>query len=304
MEVEIAQIARGQHGNVVREQLLALGLAPSSIDWRVSRGRLYRVHRGVYAVGRPPTTPLEKAAAAVLACGDRSALGFGSALTAWGVWRRWDEPFEVVLAGDRRPTGIRTHRMTGLLRRDIDVEHGIRVTSPALTMLHCAPRMRPRSLIRAVNDLRRGKLLAVHDLADVVARFPLRPGAALLEPHAQTGQNPTRSYFEDDLIPFCRRFGLPIPRINHRLHGFEVDAYFEEARLVVECDGWDFHNDRQAFEDDRERDATMLLHGIVTIRITKRRLDREPEREAARLHAIIEQRLLTYTAADVLAAGR
>lgn len=77
------------------------------------------------------------------------------------------------------------------------------------------------------------------------------------------------------------------------LHGHEVDAYFEAARLVVECDGWDFHNDRQAFEDDRERDATMLLHGLATVRLTKRRLRRQPEREAARLHAIIDSRRLS-----------
>ncbi len=251
---------------------------------------LYRVFRGVFSVGRPPTTPLEKASAAVLACGDRAALGFGSALTLHGFWKRWDEPFEVVLAGDRRPQRIKTHRMTGLLRRDIDVVQGLRVTSPSLTLLHCAPQMPPTSLTRAVNDWRRAKLLTRDELADVITRFPLRPGAPLLQEHAQNTHNPTRSHFEDDFLPFCTRYGLPTPRINIMLHGHEVDAYFEEARLIVECDGWDFHNDRQAFEDDRERDATMLLHRIATIRLTKRRLRSDADREAARLHAIIEGR--------------
>jgi len=180
--------------------------------------------------------------------------------------------------------------MAGLLRRDITVEQGIRVTSPALALLHSAPRMRPKSLTRAVNDLRRAKLLTAADLADVVARFPVHPGAPLLRPHAQTTHDPTRSHFEDDFLPFCERFGLPTPRVNLTLHGFEVDAYFEAEKLVVELDGWDFHNDRAAFEDDRERDATMLLHGIATIRITWGRLHSNPEREAARLHAILAAR--------------
>lgn len=287
---QIAQIAARQHGNITRKQLLAAGLGREPIRWRVLHGRLFRVHRGVFSVGRPPTTPLERAAAAVLACGDRAALGFGSALTFWGFWKRWDEPLEVVVAGDRRPTGIRAHRMTGLLRRDITAEQSIRVTSPALTLLHCAPRMRPRSLTRAVNDWRRAKLITLADLADVARRFPLQPGAPLIRNHAETDQNPTRSDFEDDFLPFCRRYNLPTPRINIMLHGHEVDAYFEQAKLVVECDGWDFHNDRQAFEDDRERDATMLLHGIATVRITRRRLRTNPDREAARLHAIIKSR--------------
>jgi hypothetical protein len=180
--------------------------------------------------------------------------------------------------------------MTGLLRRDITIEQGIRVTSPALTLLHCGARMRPKSLSRALNDLRRAKLVTVDELADVVVRFPLQSGAPLLRPHGETTQNATASHFEDDFLPFCERFGLPTPRVNVRQYGYEVDAYFEAERLIVECDGWDFHNDRQAFEDDRERDAAMLEHGIVTIRITRRRLTGQPEREAARLHAILEQR--------------
>ena len=290
IEVKIAQIAARQLGNITRPQLLGLGMAATSITRWCRIGRLYRVFPGVFSVGRPPTTPQERASAAVLACGPRAALGFGSALTLHGFWKRWDEPFEVVLAGDRRPSNIRTHRMTGLLRRDITVEQGIKVTSPAATLLHCAPRMPAKSLTRAVNDWRRAKLITTDELADVTTRFPFHPGAPLLKPHAHTTHNPTRSHFEDDFLPFCSRYDLPTPQINIMLHGHEVDAYFEGARLVVECDGWDFHNDRQAFEDDRERDATMLLHQIATIRLTKRRLRRDPDREAARLHAIIHSR--------------
>jgi hypothetical protein len=290
MVVEIAQIARRQHGNVTRRQLLAIGMAATTIDWHVRHGRLFRVHRGVYSVGRPPTTSLEKASAAVLACGERAALGFGSALTLWGFWKRWDEPFEVVVAGDRRPAAIRTHRRAGLLRRDVRVEQGIRVTSPAVALLDMAPVIPAKSLTRHINDGRRREILTVKDLADVVERFPTHPGAPHLRPHAATTHNPTRSGFEDDFLPFCRRYNLPPPQINLPLHGYEVDAYFEDAKLIVECDGRDFHNDRQAFEDDRERDVTMLALGIATIRITWERLHQHPEREAGRLHGILDRR--------------
>jgi hypothetical protein len=286
----IAQIATGQQRNITRMQLLAVGLKDVAINYRVKAGRLHRVFNGVYAVGCPPTTPLEKAAAAVLACGDRAALSHGSAMTLWGFWKRWDEPFEVSVTADRRPKGIKVHRVAGLLRRDVRTEQGIRVTSPARTLLDMAPRIPAKSLTRFVNDGRRSGLITLEAVADVVHRFPLHPGAPRLRRHVDTKQNPTRSGFEDDFLPFCERFGLPTPRVNMMLHGFEVDAYFEAEKLIVELDGWDFHNDRGAFEDDRERDATMLMHGIVTIRITKRRLEADPEREAARLHAILEDR--------------
>ena len=33
------------------------------------------------------------------------------AMVLWGYWRQWETPFEVTLVGDRRPKGIRVHRV-------------------------------------------------------------------------------------------------------------------------------------------------------------------------------------------------
>ncbi len=44
---------RGSTGSVTRAQLLELGLSAQAIKYRLRRGRLHPVHRGVYAVGRP-----------------------------------------------------------------------------------------------------------------------------------------------------------------------------------------------------------------------------------------------------------
>jgi hypothetical protein len=117
----IAQIAAGQNGNITRRQLRALGLGDVAINYRLRIGRLFRINRGVYSVGRPPTTPLEKAAAAVLACGDHAALSHSSAMSLWGFWKRWDLPFvgqrrrRPATEGDPRPPG---NRATETRRRD------------------------------------------------------------------------------------------------------------------------------------------------------------------------------------------
>jgi Transcriptional regulator, AbiEi antitoxin/Protein of unknown function (DUF559) len=290
LDRQIAQTAASQHGNITRQQVLALGLDRHAIDHRIKIGRLYRAFPGVYCVGRPPVEPLEKAMAAVLACGPRAALSHGSAMTLWGFWKRWDEPFEVTLAGDRRPRGIRTHRSVTLLRRDVVVREGIPVTSAARALLDMAPRIPPRSLTRFVNDGRRREVLALEHLADVAARNRTHPGAPLLMAHAETTQNPTRSGGEDDFQVFCQRYGLPTPLINITLLGYEIDAYFPQEKLIVELDGWPFHRTRDKFESDREQDATMLMHGIATIRITYDRIEDDPDREAARLHRILEDR--------------
>ncbi len=57
----IAAVAAKQWGNITRRQLHELGLDDSAIAYRVRIGRLYRVFRGVYSVGHPPTTPHQRA---------------------------------------------------------------------------------------------------------------------------------------------------------------------------------------------------------------------------------------------------
>jgi hypothetical protein len=79
IEERIARLAASQHGNVTRAQLRGLGLGSDAIGYRCRSGKLFAVHLGVYAVGRPARLPLERAAAAVLACGRGAALSHRSA---------------------------------------------------------------------------------------------------------------------------------------------------------------------------------------------------------------------------------
>ena len=176
-----------------------------------------------------------------------------------------------------------------LATNDVRIHFGIRVTSPARTLLDCAPRMGVRALTRAVNDARIARRLRMLDLVDVVKRNPHHPGAARLAPLLGTGA-PTRSPLEDKFLRFCKRFGLPRPNVNTTVGGHEVDAFFEAERVIVELDGYESHSDPSTFESDRERDAHALASGLPTIRITEKRLDNAPAREAERLHAILRAR--------------
>jgi very-short-patch-repair endonuclease len=74
--------------------------------------------------------------------------------------------------------------------------------------------------------------------------------------------------------------------MNVTVCGLEVDAFWPEAKLVVELDGYGFHGHRQAFERDRERDAVLQLAGHRVIRITWRRLEREPRALAQQLRTL------------------
>lgn len=285
----IAAIAARQHGNVTRRQLLDLGLGPAAIAYRVRAGDLYRVHPGVYAVGRPPRLPLERAAAALLACGPRAALSHRSAMALWGLWKRWEFPLHVTIpAGDRRPKGITVHRPTTLTGRDLTTQLGIRVTSPARTMLDVAASLPDAQFKRTVNDALYSNYLQPNDLAELVARSEGHPGAKRLAWFVDTDDGPTRATWEDDFPAFCEHFGLPRPRLAARIGRYTTDALFEDHKVIVELDGWGSHRSRSEFESNRDRDADNLAAGHPTIRITKDRLTRTPAREAQRLHQILE----------------
>ena len=290
----IAAIAKRQGGHITAKQLRGLGLSRDAIHHRVRRGLLIAVFRGVYAVGHLPTNPIDRARGALLACGPTAALSHGSAASLYEVVQRWRLPFEVIVSGDRRPNGIRVHRSTSLLPRDIVIHQGVRVTSPALTLLHIAPGLNDSRLTRATNTLRMGQRnqLTTARIEDVLQRFPRHPGTKRLR--AVLGiarKEPTRSDLEDDFERFARRFELPPYVLNEHFCGYRVDFYFAEQQLIVETDGWDTHQTKQAFEADRLQDAEILAKtGIPTFRTTRERVRKQSAQEAARLHSALGRR--------------
>lgn len=244
----------------------------------------------MYSVGTPAATPIEHAAAAVLACGERAALSHGSALALYGLAKRWPDRPHVTAPTDRRPSKVVVHRTKALTRTDVRTQLGIRATSLARTLLDCAPTLTEKQLTRTVNEALRSPHLTEAQLADVIGRNPRHPGAKLLTQFVDSGQNPTRSDWEDDFPAWCERFGLPTPLINAIVAGREVDAYFEQEQLIVELDSWAFHRQHSSFESDRDRDADALVDGLPTVRITWTRTTARAREEADRLRAILARR--------------
>ncbi|MGH2882224.1 MAG: hypothetical protein ACRDPA_05900, partial [Solirubrobacteraceae bacterium] len=223
IEQAIAVLAGRQHGYISRAQLIAIGLGRAAIDYRVQTRRLIPVHAGVYALGYVNRTPVARAMAAVLACGEQAALSHGSAAALWGFARHWDMPFEVTAPAMRKRPGIKIHRSRVLTRRDITRQLGIRVSSPARTVLDTAPRFTGKRLSRFVNDALRTPYLHAPALADVLNRNPGHPGAKRLRPFVH---DPTNSPLEDDFVAFARRYGLPKPVTNTYLLGYEIDVLY------------------------------------------------------------------------------
>lgn len=290
LERAITDLAGRQHGFVTRRQLLRLGMSHDSVDRRIATARLIRIYAGVYAVGHRPLSPVARAAGAVLACGDDAVLSHSSAASLWGFVKNWKMPFEVTTPSVRVRRAIRTHRSSALTPTDVRTQLGIRVTSPARTILDVAPDLDKKALTRMVNEALLSSHLRRSALAELLSRCPRHPGAKRLTGFVEAPTGPTRSDLEDQFVEFTRQFGLPQPEINALVAGYEVDALFRAERLIVELDGFAFHASRAKFERDRERDADMLALNIETVRVTSNRLTAAPVKEADRLFRILSSR--------------
>ena len=283
IRIKIARVADRQYGHVTREQLLELDLPSQTIGRWIENGRLTPVHAGVYAVGHQQRTAVAMAMAAVLACGPDAVLSHDSAAALWGV-RIWPSLPEVTAPHCRRRKGIRSHRTTTLSRRDIRRHRNLRVTSPARTILDIQNRLTDHQLVRAINELRLQKHLRGAELQRLLSHS--RRIATLIDPE----QNPTRSGKEDDFVAFCRDHGLPVPRINLKLFGKEVDALFKAEKVIVEIDAWDTHKSYKSFESDRKRDSLAAEEGYLTVRVTSARLAEDPHGEAESLRRTLARR--------------
>jgi hypothetical protein len=290
-EAAIRALAARQSANISRAQLLISGLSSAAITARLRTGALVFRYLGVYALPPARYDPQAVIHAAVLAGGPTAVASHASAAWLWDFIPRYEPPPEISLpTGDRRPRHILTHRCPSLQPRDITRQHGVPTTTPARTTLDIAPRLNPKQLTRLVNDqLRRGYLKPAA-LQDVIERNPRHPGARLLIPFLETAASPTDSPLEDAFKAFVKKYGLPTPAYNFPFNGRRLDVFFAEYGVIVELDGWDFHKQHQAFEDDRERDADHLDHDLVTVRITRTRFENQPDDEAPRLIRILRKR--------------
>jgi very-short-patch-repair endonuclease len=77
------------------------------------------------------------------------------------------------------------------------------------------------------------------------------------------------------------RARLPQPEVNVRLHGYEVDLLWRDARLVVELDGSAYHDP----ERDTRKTANLMAHGWAVMRFTWRQVVNDPAWVRSRLAA-------------------
>jgi very-short-patch-repair endonuclease len=288
----LAEVAERQHGVVSGRQLAQLLYSEDTIWREATAGRLHRLHRDVYAVGHGAVSRQGQALAAVLAAGDGALLSHRSAAWLWGLTARWQQPVEVTAASPRRSrSGIRLHSAPALLPKDSASFEGVPVTAIPRTLLDFAA-VDPSYLGRALDNAKRRGLLDLGAIDAFLRRSAGFRGVARLRSALEIFRIPaiTRSGLERRFLDMVRTAGLPRPKANLFIEGYEIDMYWPAERFAVELDTYDYHGGHTAFEADRIRQDDLKLSGIEMIRVTGARLSREPGAVMQRLKLHLARR--------------
>lgn len=268
------RLASRQHGIITRRQLLRLGWSEDQIDgcaW------LLPLHRGVFAVGSSALREEGRLLAAVAATRPRAWLSHTSAAYLWGLIAVPSGDVHVTTrAGARGGAGIEAHRSRTLLPHHRTVLRGVPTTTLPKTIVDAAALLSLDDLVRATATAHRERRLTPRQLQRALDEHHGARGTKNVRLLLDDGLMVTRSEFERRFLAFVAANGWPRPRVNRHVLGHRADFHWPTVGLVVEADGFAFHRDRLAFEDDHDRDLDWQTGGLTVRRITWRQLTRTP----------------------------
>jgi very-short-patch-repair endonuclease len=289
---EAWRLAASQHGVVSRRQLLELGLSPQAIQHRIKRGRLHRVDRGVYSVGRPELSQRGRWMAAVIACGPGAVLSHGSAAALWGIDEERGRLIDVAVPASSRcrREGVRTHRCRSLKQTHVARNDGIPVTTVIRTLVDNAAHLDRAAMERAVNEADRLGLVDPESLRSALDFCGGVPGVASLRTLLDRRTfRLTDSDLERRFLAIVDATGLARPLTRQRLNGFRVDFHWPDLGLVVETDGLRYHRTPAQQARDRVRDQAHTAAGLVPLRFTHEQVRYEPDHVRRTLEAVVRR---------------
>jgi predicted transcriptional regulator of viral defense system/very-short-patch-repair endonuclease len=298
LDARIAGLAEQQHGVVARRQLAAYGAGREAIEIRLRRGRLHRLHPGVYAVGHRSLSVQGRWIAAVLASGPGAVLSHASAAAHWGIRGSGGGAIDVTTAKKCRSSGSIRRRFSLLPDDETTIVDAIPVTTVPRTIFDLAatsPIDQVESMLREAEYRRLYDRLS---LVDLLERYPRRRGGpsvrAALQRIERLPPGRPKSPLEERFLSFLRQHGLPRPRLNDWIavgsKRFQVDCHWPGTGQLVELDSWEAHGTRSAFRRDRGRDRTLNVAGYTVTRISWAQLDDEPEAVAHDLRTLLYKR--------------
>ncbi len=291
----LAALAATHHGLVLRREALAEGISHSALQRRVQNKMLERVGPETYRVSGSVNTWEQRALLACWTGGPGALLSHRAAALGWQLDGYETAPFEVLTdRWARRPRDhtVKVHEARDILSIDRRQLAGIPITSPLRTVLDLASVSPARRVEQAMEDGLRRKLFTSDQLAERFGRFARKgkPGISLLRPLVEERAGnyvPTASEFESIVLRLARRAGLPEPERQYPVALRDTTVYLDlawpQVLLLIECDGLFVHGTSLQLHWDDDRQNELVLAGWLPIRLTWRRVTRQPEEVIATL---------------------
>ncbi|MFD1721540.1 endonuclease domain-containing protein [Amnibacterium endophyticum] len=259
-------------------ELRGLGKSAHEIRQAAAAGRIEPVRRGHWVV---PGAAAEVVRAARVG-GVATATTASRALGLWtppdpepggDSFRRRRDRLQVAVASScsrlrdpddaTRSLGVRRDVVVHYVAPDLLAGTGrTRIAGPLLLLSHVFTTQPPERALAVLDSALHLRRIGERDLPALAALLPahLRPVLLAADGRADSG-------IETIVRHLLRMRGLRI-EVLPRLDGIgEVDLLVE-GRLIIECDGREFHDDDEAFERDRGRDLRAAQGRYRVLRLT------------------------------------
>ncbi len=272
-------------------------MSPGAIRYRIRVGRWIPIARSAYRIIDMPTPhDLIRAAIAVL---PNSVVSHEAAAELHGIGRV-RRGLAVVSVHSRTThafPGITIHRNHDLTLAHVETVGDLPCTTVPRTVIDLAGILHPKHVARIVDDLITQRRLSVEQLSKVLEDVARRgkPGCtavrALLE---KRGVGPERnaSVLEIRGLRVLSNGGLPAPDLEYAIPWNSTrrfDASYPQWHIAIEWDSRRWHGGHDAFEQDRERDRSALLHGWSVYRFTWKDVTERPEHVVETIRSAIDR---------------
>jgi very-short-patch-repair endonuclease len=279
-------LAARQHGVFSTHQAVEAGISHHRLRRMALAGEVARVFPRVYRVHGAPRTRVQDVAAVQLWAGGLSLISHD---TAGWLLDLGDRPsrVHVTVPFSRRPPAMHVvvHERHDVTRRDIT---GTVIDMAAISSEETVDLALDAAIRQGMS--RHNFLRRLDELA-----APGRNGIAVIKKlvaERVTEQGLTESPFERLLLRALRKAKLPMPVCQMDLGDGDLSAradfVYPDQRLVIEADGYRWHDGRAAFERDRLRFSELAARGWRVLLVTWLQLKYRVEEVIDRIRRALE----------------
>lgn len=274
----VDRIFQRQYGVISRQQALAAGISPRSVDRKVIAGEWIVCYRGVYRISAVEVSWHQRLMAAYFHVGEPVAVSGRSAGALWSLEGIELSVVELTTPDfrRRRAKDFFLHSSDLLPNADLARVGPFKVTTPTRTLVDLGALISQEALEVALEDaFRRGisspqRILARLEALSKKGRNGIGPLRDLMSKRAEGG---AKSLLEVKTTRLLRQAGLPKPirqyevRLGPKTKAF-IDLAYPQAMLAIELDGFKFHSDKSVFQKDRTRRNALTKLGWRTAQFT------------------------------------